>query len=114
MRIVDRAPQGRGGNCRGSQPRAVLLERGVDSDPVAPRLEQHLAAMLDADADTTLSPRIRRLIEDMRAEGLERPRSWPRSAMAEPSRVVAISQPGSGWLTTDGKPQLAGRSITEA
>ncbi len=38
-----------------------------DSGSGAQQLEQHLAAMLDAGADTTLSPRMRRLIEDMRA-----------------------------------------------
>lgn len=35
------------------------------------KLEQHLAAMLDAGADTAISPRMRRLIEDMRTEWVE-------------------------------------------
>jgi transposase len=52
--------------------RAVLLERGVTVAQGRRKLEQHLTEMmLDAGADTTLSPRMRRLIEDMRAEWLE-------------------------------------------
>ena len=35
------------------------------------KLEQHLAAMLDEDSDAAPSPRMRRLIDDMRAEWVE-------------------------------------------
>lgn len=54
-----------------NQLRAILLERGVTVAQGRRKLEQHLAAMLDAGADTAISPRMRRLIEDMRAEWVE-------------------------------------------
>jgi transposase len=53
-----------------NQLRAIMLERGVTVAQGRRKLEQHLAAMLDAGADTAISPRMRRLIEDMRAEWL--------------------------------------------
>jgi transposase len=54
-----------------NQLRAVLLERGIAVPQGRRKLEQHLAAMLDAGTDTPISPRMRRLIDDMRAEWLE-------------------------------------------
>jgi transposase len=53
-----------------NQLRAVLLERGVTIPQGRRKLEQHLEAMT-SDDDHSLSPRIRRLIDDMRAEWLE-------------------------------------------
>src|SRR5690348_7753377 len=54
-----------------NQLRAILLERG----PVVPqgrrKLEQHLAAMLDEGGAFPLSPRVRALVADMRAEWRE-------------------------------------------
>ena len=54
-----------------NQLRAVLLERGVTVAQGRRKLEQHLVAMLDAGADTPISPRMRQLIDDMRAEWFE-------------------------------------------
>lgn len=53
-----------------NQLRAVLLERGVTVAQGRRKLEQHLAAMLNAGADTPISLRMRLLIDDMRAEWL--------------------------------------------
>jgi transposase len=54
-----------------NQLRAVLLERGITIPQGRRKLEQHLDAMAALDDDHSLSPRIRRLIDDMRAEWLE-------------------------------------------
>jgi transposase len=53
-----------------NQLRAILLERGSTAPQGRRKLEQHLAAMLDGDSDAPLSPRMRQLIDDMRAEWL--------------------------------------------
>ena len=50
-----------------NQLRAVLMERGITIPQGRRKLEQHLAVMLDSD-EARLSPRVRRLVEDMRAE----------------------------------------------
>ena len=50
-----------------NQLRGLLLERGIAVPQGRRRLEQHLAAVLDGD-DAQLSPRVRSLIADMRAE----------------------------------------------
>jgi transposase len=54
-----------------NQLRAVLLERGITVPQGRRKLEQHLAAMMLKDGDHSLSPRVCRLIDDMRAEWLE-------------------------------------------
>jgi transposase len=55
-----------------NQLRAVLLERGLVAPQGRRKLEQHLAMMLDeGGADVPLSPRVRALLEDMRAEWRE-------------------------------------------
>ena len=54
-----------------NQLRAILLERGMAVPQGRRKLEQYLAAMSDAGDDTSLSLRMRRLIDDMRAEWLE-------------------------------------------
>jgi len=54
-----------------NQLRAILFERGSTVPQGRRKLERHLAAMPDPDSDTSLSPRVRRLIDDMRAEWLE-------------------------------------------
>ena len=51
-----------------NQLRAVLLERGITIPQGRRKLEGHLAALLAPDSDHSLSLRIRRLIDDMRAE----------------------------------------------
>src|SRR5579872_6813464 len=54
-----------------NQLRAVLLERGITIPQGRRKLEQHLEAMRVSDSDHSLTPRIRQLIDDMRAEWLE-------------------------------------------
>ena len=54
-----------------NQLRAILLERGVTVAQGRRRLEQHLAAKLDGGNDTSIGPRMHRLLDDMRAEWLE-------------------------------------------
>src|SRR3979490_2693570 len=54
-----------------NQLRAILLERGMTVPRGRHKLEQYLAAMPDPDSDTSLSPRTRRLIDDMSAEWAE-------------------------------------------
>src|SRR4051812_24679495 len=54
-----------------NQLRAVLLERGITVPQGRRKLEQHVAAMLDSDSDASISPRMRQLIDDMRAEWLK-------------------------------------------
>src|SRR3954451_22235233 len=51
-----------------NQLRAVLLERGIVVPQGRRKLEQHLAAMLDEGEGLPLSPRVRALVADMRAE----------------------------------------------
>jgi transposase len=48
--------------------RALLLERGIVAPQGRRKLETELATFADADAVVSLSPRIRMLIEDLRAE----------------------------------------------
>jgi transposase len=54
-----------------NQMRAMLLERGQTVPQGRYKLEQYLAAMPEAETDMSLTPRIRQLIEDMRAEWRE-------------------------------------------
>src|SRR6516162_4458394 len=54
-----------------NQLRAILLERGITVAQGRHKLEQHITALLDTGADSAISPRMRRLIEDMRTEWLE-------------------------------------------
>ncbi len=54
-----------------NQLRAILLERGVTVAQGRHKLQQYLTAMLDAGDDPPIGRRMRRLIEDMRAEWLE-------------------------------------------
>jgi transposase len=51
-----------------NQLRAILLERGITVPQGRRKLEQYLAALPEPEDDTSVSPRIRRLIEDMRTE----------------------------------------------
>jgi transposase len=51
-----------------NQLRAVLLERGIAAPQGRRKLERHMDAMLGPDENGSLSPRLRMLIDDMRAE----------------------------------------------
>ena len=54
-----------------NQMRAILLERGIRVAQGRRKLEQHVVAMLDGDSDASVSPRMRQLIDDMRAEWIK-------------------------------------------
>jgi transposase len=54
-----------------NQLRAILLERGSTVPQGRRRLEQYLTTMSDPEGEASLSPRMHRLIEDMRAQWLE-------------------------------------------
>ena len=54
-----------------NQLRAVLLERGMIAPQGRRKLERYLIEMQSSEGDTTLSTRIRRLIDDWRAEWAE-------------------------------------------
>jgi transposase len=77
-----------------NQLRAVLMERGITVPQGRRRLEQHLAAMLGGD-EVRLSPRVRLLIEDMRAE-------WG----ALDNRIEAFDDEFAAQAKTDGCPPL--------
>jgi len=51
-----------------NQLRAILLERGITVPQGRRKLEQYLAALPEPEDNTSVSPRVRRLIEDMRTE----------------------------------------------
>jgi transposase len=51
-----------------NHPRALLLERGIVVPQGRRKLEEEIAVFADEDAIEALSPRIRRLIEDLRSE----------------------------------------------
>jgi len=67
-----------------NQLRAILLERGSTVPQGRRRLEQYLATMSDPEGDASLSPRMHRLIEDMRAEWLDWTDGLPRSTTSLP------------------------------
>src|SRR6201981_2172821 len=54
-----------------NQLRAVLLERGMVAPQGRRKLERYLAEMASSEDDATLSPRMRRLIGDLRVEWAE-------------------------------------------
>ena len=54
-----------------NQLRAILLERGITVPQGRRKLDQHLAAIFDGNSDASISPRMHRLIDDMRAEWRE-------------------------------------------
>jgi transposase len=54
-----------------NQLRAVMLERGMIAPQGRHKLERYLAEMLSSEGDATLSPRMRLLIDDLRAEWAE-------------------------------------------
>src|SRR4051795_12645566 len=54
-----------------NQLRAILLERSITVPQGRYKLAKHVTAMLDSDSDVSISPRMRQLIDDMRAEWLK-------------------------------------------
>src|SRR5215208_6857346 len=88
-----------------NQLRAVLLERGRTVPQGRHKLEQYLAAMPEPEMDTSLTPRIRQLIEDMRAEWRELDRriaafdsEFAAHARSNPAARRLATIPGIGVL----------------
>lgn len=81
-----------------NQLRALLLERGSTVPRGRHKLEQYLAALPDPENDTTLSPRIRWLVEDMRAEWRELDRRI--AAFDNEFAALARSDPAARRLAT--------------
>src|SRR5919202_2717465 len=81
-----------------NQLRAILLERGRTVPQGRHKLEQYLAAMPEPESDAALSPRIRQLIEDMRAEWRELDRRI--AAFDNEFAAQARNDPAARRLTT--------------
>src|SRR3954447_12349384 len=88
-----------------NQLRAILLERGQSVPQGRHKLEQYLAAMPEPETDTSLTPRIRQLIEDMRAEWRELDRriaafdnEFAAQARNDPAARRLATIPGIGVL----------------
>src|SRR3954465_4112845 len=88
-----------------NQLRAILLERGRTVPQGRHKLEQYLAAMPEPENDATLSPRVRQLIENMRAEWRELDRriaafdnEFAAQARNDPAARRLATIPGIGVL----------------
>jgi transposase len=88
-----------------NQLRAILLERGQTVPQGRHKLEQCIAAMPDPENDVTLSPRMRQLIDDMRAEWRELDRriaafdnEFAAQARNDPAARRLATIPGIGVL----------------
>jgi transposase len=81
-----------------NQLRAILLERGMTAPQGRRKLDQYLAAMAGPEDDTSLTRRIRRLIDDMRVEWAELDRRI--SALDEEFAVSARTDPDAKRLAT--------------
>ena len=106
-----------------NQLRAILLERGITIAQGRRKLEQHLAAMLDCDDDSapSLSTRLRRLIEDMRAEWIELDRritaydtEFAACARSDADARRLATIPGIGVLNATALVAAIGRAETFA
>jgi transposase len=88
-----------------NQLRAVLLERGRTVPQGRHKLEQYLVALPEPETDTSLTPRIRQLIEDMHAEWRELDRriaafdnEFATQARNDPAARRLATIPGIGVL----------------
>jgi transposase len=88
-----------------NQLRAILLERGMTAPQGRRKLDQYLAAMPGPNDDTSLTPRVRRLIDDMRVEWAELDRrisaldeEFAASARTDPDAKRLATIPGIGVL----------------
>jgi transposase len=104
-----------------NQLRAILLERGMTVPRGRHKLEQYLAAMPDPDSDTSLSPRTRRLIDDMRAEWAELDRriaafdnEFASCARADADARRLATIPGIGVLNATALVAAVGKGETFA
>jgi transposase len=104
-----------------NQLRAILLERGMTVPRGRHKLEQYLAAMPDPDSDTSLSPRTRRLIDDMRAEWTELDRriaafdsEFASCARADADARRLATIPGIGVLNATALVAAVGKGETFA
>jgi len=85
--------------------RAILLERGWTVPQRRRELEQHLGTMPHPESDTSLSPRIRRLVDGMRTEWIELDRrtaafddEFAARARTDPDARRLATIPGIGVL----------------
>jgi transposase len=104
-----------------NQLRAVRLERGITVPQGRRKLEQHLEAMMVMDSDHSLSPRVRRLIDDMRAEWLELDRrvaaldnEFAASARSDADARRLATIPGIGVLNATALLAAIGKGQTFA
>src|SRR4029079_7667513 len=104
-----------------NQLRAILLERGRTVPQGRHKLEQYLAAMPDPESDATLSLRMRRLIEDMRAEWRELDRriaafdnEFAAHARSDPAARRLATIPGIGVLNATALVAAVGNGQTFA
>ena len=103
-----------------NQLRAVLLERGIAIPQGRRRLEQHLAGILESD-ELRLSPRIRSLLEDMRAEWRELDRrieqfddEFAAQARTDETARRLATIPGIGVLNATALVAAIGNAVTFA
>jgi transposase len=103
-----------------NQLRAVLLERGIVIPKGRRKLEQHVATILD-DEDVRLSPRMRSLVEDMRAEWGELDRrieafddEFAAQAKTDPAARRLATIPGIGVLNATALVAAVGDAATFA
>ena len=103
-----------------NQLRGLLLERGIAVPQGRRKLEQHLLAVLDGD-DAQLSPRVRSLIADMRAEweALDRrieafDAEFAAQAKADDAARRLASIPGIGVLNATALAAAVGNAATFA
>src|SRR5215208_3518242 len=104
-----------------NQLRAVLLERGRTVPQGRQKLELFLAAMPEPEMDTSLTPRIRQLIEDMRAEWRELDRriaafdnEFAAQARSDPAARRLATIPGIGVLNATALVAAIGNAQTFA
>ena len=108
------------------QLRAVLLERGMAVPQGRCKLERHLVAMMDEGGGAPLGPRMRALVEDMRAEWRELDRriaafdgEFAALAKADDAARRLVTIPGVGVLSAtalvaavgDGRTFARGRDL---
>jgi transposase len=104
-----------------NQLRAILLERGQTVPQGRHKLERYLAAMPEPETDTSLTPRIRQLIEDMRAEWRELDRGiaafdseFAAQARNNPAARRLATIPGIGVLNATALVAAVGNGQTFA
>lgn len=103
-----------------NQLRAVLMERGITVPQGRRKLEQHVATILDGD-EARLSPRVRRLLEDMQAEWRDMDRrieafddEFAAQAKSDDTARRLATIPGIGVLNATALAAAVGNAATFA